>query len=58
MGCEVECPVPAGFKGLVVDWEIPDPYGRSIDSFRNVRDMIERKVLELLAELVAPEVAP
>jgi len=42
----------------VVDWEIPDPYGRSIDSFRNVRDMIERKVLELLAELVAPEVAP
>ena len=58
MGCEGECPVPAGFKGLVVDWEIPDPYGRSIDSFRNVRDMIERKVLELLAELVAPEVAP
>lgn len=58
MGCEVECPVPVGFKGRVVDWEIPDPYGRSIDSFRNVRDMIERKVLELLAEIVAPEVAP
>jgi arsenate reductase (thioredoxin) len=58
MGCEVECPVPVGFKGRVVDWEIPDPYGRSIDSFRNVRDMIERKVLELLAEVVVPEVAP
>ena len=44
MGCEVECPVPVGFKGRVVDWEIPDPYGRRHpDSFRNVRDMIERK---------------
>ncbi len=57
MGCEVECPVPAGFKGRKANWEIPDPYGRSIDSFRNVRDMIERKVLELLAEVVAPEAA-
>ncbi|MGO8787068.1 MAG: low molecular weight phosphatase family protein [Terriglobia bacterium] len=55
MGCEVECPVPAGFKGRVVDWEIPDPYGRSVQFFRNVRDMIERKVLELLAEHIAPE---
>ena len=51
MGCEVECPVPPGFKGRLVDWEIPDPYGRGIDAFRNVRDMIERKVLELLADL-------
>ena len=58
MGCEVECPVPAGFKGRKVEWEIPDPYGRGIDSFRNVRDMIERRVLELLAELVAPDVCP
>lgn len=58
MGFEVECPVPTGFKGRKVNWEIPDPYGRNIDSFRNVRDMIERKVLELLAEVVAPEVSP
>jgi protein-tyrosine-phosphatase len=53
MGCEVECPVPAGFKGRVVEWNIPDPYSRGIESFRNVRDMIERQVLGLLAELVA-----
>ena len=26
MGREVECPVPAGFKGRVVEWDIPDPY--------------------------------
>ena len=57
MGCEVECPVPAGFKGRVVDWDIPDPFGRGIESFRNVRDMIERQVLELLADLIAPDPA-
>ena len=53
MGCEVECPVPAGFKGRVVDWNIPDPYARGIESFRNVRDMIERQVLGLLADLLS-----
>ena len=29
MGFEVECPVPTGFKGRKVNWEIPDPYGRN-----------------------------
>jgi protein-tyrosine-phosphatase len=57
MGCEVECPVPVGFKGRVVEWSIPDPYSRGIESFRNVRDMIERQVLELLAELIPPDVS-
>ena len=57
MGCEVECPVPVGFKGRVVDWNIPDPYARGIETFRNVRDMIERQVLALLADLLAPDVS-
>jgi len=56
MGCEVACPVPAGFEGRVVEWEIPDPFGRGIESFRNVRDMVERQVLGLLADLIAPDV--
>ena len=55
MGHEVECPMPAGFKGCVVEWNIPIPIGRGIESFRNVRDMIERQVLELLAEHLAPD---
>jgi protein-tyrosine-phosphatase len=46
-----------GFKGRVVDWNIPDPYGRGIESFRNVRDMIERQVLGLFADLIAPDVS-
>ena len=57
MGREVECPVPEGFKGRIVEWEIPDPYGRDIGSFRNVCDMIERQVLALLADLIPPEVS-
>jgi protein-tyrosine-phosphatase len=51
MGCEVVCPVPAGFKGRVIEWNIPDPYGRGMDSFRGVRDLIERQVLSLLDDL-------
>lgn len=57
MGCEVECPVPEGFKGRIVNWEIPDPFAQGIESFRDVRDMIEQQVLALLADLPAPEVS-
>jgi arsenate reductase len=51
MGYEVACPVPAGFKGRIIEWSIPDPYNRGIESFRDVRDMLERQVLTLLADL-------
>ncbi len=51
MGCEVVCPVPAGFKGRVVDWNIPDPYGHDLDFFRRVRDLIEQQVAALLEEI-------
>jgi len=51
MGCEVSCPVPTGFKGRVIEWNIPDPYGRGLDSFRSVRDLIRREVLALLNDL-------
>ena len=54
MGCEVACPVPAGFKGRVVDWHVPDPYAHGMDTFRDVRDVIERQVLALLADLIPP----
>ncbi len=54
MGHEVEFPLPAGFKGRLEQWDIPDPFGRSMGSFRNARDMIERQVLKLFADL-APD---
>lgn len=53
MGCEVRCPVPLGFKGRVIEWNIPDPYARNVEFFRSVRDLIERQVKGLLSELAA-----
>jgi len=53
MGCEVHCPVPVGFKGRVIEWNIPDPYARDVEFFRSVRDLIERQVKGLLSELEA-----
>ena len=55
MGCEVVCPVPVGFKGRVIEWNIPDPYGRGLESFRGVRDLIERQVRSLLNDLTRSE---
>ena len=51
MGCEVTCPVPVGFKGRMIEWNIPDPYGRGTDHFRSVRDLIERQVIALMNDL-------
>jgi arsenate reductase (thioredoxin) len=51
MGCEVVCPIPEGFKGRVIEWNIPDPFGHDLGYFRSVRDRIERQVRALLEEL-------
>ena len=51
MGCEVVCPVPEGFRGRMIEWNIPDPYGREIVFYRSVRDVIERQVAALLEDL-------
>ncbi len=49
MGCGDTCPVYAGKR--YVDWEIPDPAGRSVDDVRPIRDDIEQRVRALLEEL-------
>jgi len=48
MGCGDECPTVSTRKRI--DWQIKDPKGASIEVFREVRDEIEKKVLELLRE--------
>lgn len=49
MGCGDECPfVPALSR---VDWKIPDPKGQSVEFFREVRDEIKERVLELIGEI-------
>ncbi len=49
MGCEETCPAIPSKK--IIEWEIPDPKGKSVDVFREVRDIIEGKVKSLLKEI-------
>jgi protein-tyrosine-phosphatase len=49
MGCEETCPAVLARK--IIEWEIPDPKGKSIDVFREVRDLVEDKVKSLLKEI-------
>ena len=49
MGCGDECPVIRARRRE--DWAIPDPKDLPPDEFRKVRDLIQRKVQELLESL-------
>lgn len=50
MGCGDACPVYPGKRYL--DWDLPDPAERSLNEVRGIRDEIDRRVAELLADLV------
>ncbi len=39
MGCEETCPAVPARK--IIEWQIPDPKGKSIDEVRRIRDMVE-----------------
>jgi arsenate reductase len=49
MGCGDECPFIPGKRYL--DWDLDDPKGRPIEEVRTTRDEIQRRVIELIAEL-------
>ncbi len=48
MGCGDECPYVPGLRRD--DWPLPDPKGQGIESVRQTRDEIKRRVLQLLAQ--------
>ena len=49
MGCGDACPwMPAK---QFIDWQIPDPRNMKEEDFRNVRNLIEQKVKELVQQL-------
>ena len=50
MGCGDACPIFPGKRYL--DWELADPSGRSVEEVRAIRDEIDRRVIELLEELL------
>ena len=49
MGCEETCPAILAKK--IIEWDIPDPKEKSIEFFKEVRDIIEDKVKALFEEI-------
>jgi arsenate reductase (thioredoxin) len=49
MGCGDECPYIPGKRYL--DWDLPDPAGRSLTEVRGIRDEIGPRVERLVSEL-------
>ena len=50
MGCGDACPVFPGKRYL--DWTLDDPAGQGIEAVRPIRDEIERRIKDLIAELL------
>lgn len=54
MGCNVVCPyVPCSHSE---DWGLEDPSGGPIEGFRNTRDIIKEKVLDLIKRVKNNEI--
>ena len=51
MGCGDACPVFPGRRYL--DWQLADPAGKGVEAVRPIREEIDRRVRDLLAELTA-----
>ncbi|HEY8738684.1 MAG TPA: arsenate reductase ArsC [Candidatus Dormibacteraeota bacterium] len=49
MGCGDECPYIPG--KTYIDWDLPDPAGRSLETVRSIRDDIGRRVDDLARRL-------
>jgi arsenate reductase (thioredoxin) len=49
MGCGDACPIYPGKR--YEDWELEDPAGKSVDEVRKIRDELDVRVKQLLAEL-------
>ncbi|HKS50316.1 MAG TPA: arsenate reductase ArsC [Pseudonocardiaceae bacterium] len=50
MGCGDTCPIYPGKRYL--DWDLPDPAGKTLEEVRPIRDEIDARVRALLAELI------
>jgi len=43
--------VPRGFRGRTIDWNVDDPVGRSLSTFRRVRDELNVLVKQLVEDV-------
>jgi len=52
MGCMDKNSCPTLFLHDVIDWNIEDPKGKSIEKVREIRDVVEARVKELVSSLI------
>jgi arsenate reductase (thioredoxin) len=52
MGCGDACPIFPGKR--CENWELPDPAGQDLDAVRPIRDQIDQRIQQLLAQLNVP----
>ncbi|KUI32616.1 arsenate reductase ArsC [Mycobacterium sp. GA-2829] len=52
MGCGDACPIFPGKR--YENWELPDPAGQGLDAVRPIRDQIDQRIHQLLAQLNVP----
>jgi arsenate reductase len=50
MGCGDACPIYPGKK--YEDWELEDPAGKDLETVRRIRDELDQRVQQLIAELL------
>lgn len=50
MGCGAQDVCPAPLKKEVIDWQLEDPKGKTIEEVRKIRDEIEGKILKLISQ--------
>ena len=49
MGCNDQGICPGPFFKETIDWKLEDPKGKPIEKVREIRDEIERRVVELIS---------
>jgi arsenate reductase (thioredoxin) len=50
-GCGVNLPEAWVIREVFADWQLDDPEGESIETFRRVRDQVKERVLNLIISL-------
>ena len=50
MGCNDQGVCPGPFFKPTIEWKLEDPKGKPIEKVREIRDEIERRVKELIAQ--------
>ena len=50
-GCGVNLPEAWVLREVFEDWQLDDPEGESIDTFKRVRDQVKERVIKLIDQL-------